>query len=239
MNFNIIEKDEDFTLVEFKKIEETCFTKDPYGFKQFSDIYNHYFLVARLSNGNAVGYCYTKNHGDALYIHRLAVLEKYRRLGIGKSLVNHVLDYAKKAKYPSCMLTVDACNEGAYKLYVKMGFSELNTKYRYTLDVKDFKRRGNVYCVTNGESDEFIVSFYIEDRKIGSCKFNSTINDCKDFILEDPGGNLYYSLSSLINVIESDREKIHVMTEDLGVFVVLDKFKYEHKKILNEMVVNF
>lgn len=237
MNFRIIENDEEFTYAEFLTIEETCFPKDPYRFEQFKDIQNHFYLVTR-NKHKAVGYCYTKMHGDSLYIHRIAVLDEYRRQGVGKAMMERTIEHAENCMYSSCMLTVDAVNIPAYELYIKMGFKELQTKFRYSFSANVFERAKDVYCVKKGDLQMFDVFFYIEDERIGSCRYNVSVGGCKDFRIKDPAKYVFEALSALAASIIHESGKIYVMTDDADVANVLNRLRFENKKFMKEMVLD-
>ncbi|KAI8871310.1 acyl-CoA N-acyltransferase [Ramicandelaber brevisporus] len=69
-----------------------------------------------------------------LYITTLGVLAPYRRLGIGKKLIDHVTEYAKSAHPEAAALSlhVSVDNEEAIEFYKKLGFSvrkELKSYY--------------------------------------------------------------------------------------------------------------
>ena len=59
---------------------------------------------------------------DEYYISVLAVDERYRRKGIGSSLLSHSIQTAKDKDCKSVVLDVDRSNEPAIKLYRKFGF---------------------------------------------------------------------------------------------------------------------
>ena len=112
-------KDEEFTYAEFLTIEETCFPKDPYRFEQFKDIQTTSILWQGTSTRQLI--LLYENAWRFLYIHRIAVLDEYRRQGVGKAMMERTIEHAENCMYSSCMLTVDAVNIPAYELYIKMG----------------------------------------------------------------------------------------------------------------------
>lgn len=58
------------------------------------------------------------------YIDDLCVNESYRGKGIGKKLMNYVIDYANANNYDEITLNVWNSNDDALKFYMKQGFSE-------------------------------------------------------------------------------------------------------------------
>jgi ribosomal protein S18 acetylase RimI-like enzyme len=66
-------------------------------------------------------YCNDESSRQA-YITLVLVDPRDRSTGLGRSLVNQVLDIAKHRGYRSCRLEVAKQNEVAYAMYVSMGF---------------------------------------------------------------------------------------------------------------------
>ena len=77
--------------------------------------------------GNVVGYvfCDVIKEGDGLtlYIDDLCVDEAYRRLGIGKMLIDMAKRYASEKNCRCVMLNVWEFNESAVRFYENYGFS--------------------------------------------------------------------------------------------------------------------
>ena len=59
-----------------------------------------------------------------LYIDDICVDESARGKKVGKSLCDHVLEYAKESGYYNVTLNVWTCNPGAMEFYKVMGFTE-------------------------------------------------------------------------------------------------------------------
>ncbi len=83
------------------------------------------------SNENVLGYafCIYQQYRDnniltdikTLYIDDICVDENARGKGIGKSLYNYVIDFAKENCFYNVTLNVWSCNPGAISFYEKMG----------------------------------------------------------------------------------------------------------------------
>ena len=82
-----------------------------------SEFYAYYF------NQNIAGLIEIKNNQDLTHIQSLVVYPKYFRKGIGRKLVQFVLD-----TYKSIIFTVETGvdNHPAIKLYISLGFEEQN-----------------------------------------------------------------------------------------------------------------
>lgn len=66
-----------------------------------------------------------------LYIMTLGCLFTYRRLGIGTTMLKHVLDYASKKGIDNIYLHVQINNTGAIEFYKNFGFQIVETKENY------------------------------------------------------------------------------------------------------------
>ena len=92
------------------------------------------FLVAEI-DGEVSGFLYGyEEEKGFLPFHRkrtfftldnLAVLESRRRRGIGKSLLEKAIDYARERRYDDIILNVYCFNEEAIGLYAGAGFKPL------------------------------------------------------------------------------------------------------------------
>ena len=60
---------------------------------------------------------------DYIYLDDFSVSEKYRNSGIGTSMIRTAEDFAEKSGISDMVLHVEKANEGAFRLYSKLGFS--------------------------------------------------------------------------------------------------------------------
>ncbi len=65
--------------------------------------------------------------GD-LYLAEIAIDESQRGKGLGRKVMQDVLNYAKSKNYNRVILDADFRNKGAKKLYESLGFKEFNKK---------------------------------------------------------------------------------------------------------------
>lgn len=66
-----------------------------------------------------------------LYIMTLGCLYTYRRLGIGATMLEHVLDHAQRKGVDNIYLHVQINNDGAIEFYKKFGFEVVDKKEDY------------------------------------------------------------------------------------------------------------
>jgi ribosomal-protein-alanine N-acetyltransferase len=69
--------------------------------------------------------------GDELHVANLAVAPKYRRRGLGKRLLHHVLVRAAEKEIKSATLEVRSGNQAAQSLYTSFGFEVVGRRKRY------------------------------------------------------------------------------------------------------------
>lgn len=86
-----------------------------------------YFILQE--NGTAIGCVAYENPCPRLaYLNRLSVLPAYRKKGAGGQLVRHVIDHARAAGIGSISIGIIAGHADLRRWYVKLGFSEGETK---------------------------------------------------------------------------------------------------------------
>ncbi|XP_014260426.1 N-alpha-acetyltransferase 50 isoform X2 [Cimex lectularius] len=74
----------------------------------------------------------TSDNSRRLYIMTLGCLSPYRRLGVGTTMVEHVLNHVQKdGNYDNVYLHVQVNNTGAIDFYKKFGFEIHETKKHY------------------------------------------------------------------------------------------------------------
>ena len=72
-----------------------------------------------------------------LHIAMLAISDKYRGKGVGSKVLNKVIKHGKKGDFKRITLDADFRNDGAKKLYEKMGFRKFDKK---SLKIGKFER---------------------------------------------------------------------------------------------------
>jgi ribosomal-protein-alanine N-acetyltransferase len=101
---------------------------------------SHLMLVARLDSAGRglssklAGYIVARLGADELHINNVAVREDYRRCGIGRRLLNRILEEGKRSGVGAAFLELRAGNEAALALYEKCGFRVTSRRQRYYSD---------------------------------------------------------------------------------------------------------
>ena len=114
------------------KIEESVFAH-PWSLESLKTLLLDDKSVAFIAvDSNAIcGYCGLNTILDEGYITNVAVLESYRRQGIGKLLVNALIDFAKENNLAFLTLEVRKSNIPAINLYKNNGFEEVGERKNY------------------------------------------------------------------------------------------------------------
>ena len=84
-----------------------------------------------VDNNTICGYCGLNTILDEGYITNVAVLESYRRQGIGKLLVNALIDFANEKNLAFLTLEVRKSHTPAINLYKNNGFEEVGERKNY------------------------------------------------------------------------------------------------------------
>jgi ribosomal-protein-alanine N-acetyltransferase len=92
--------------------------------------------VAREGN-DVVGYLLTWHVADELHVMNVATRADRRRRGIGLSLMNAAIAYARDRDVKHVLLEVRRTNHAAIRLYRRVGFFAMGVRARYYPDDED------------------------------------------------------------------------------------------------------
>src|ERR1051325_11572612 len=90
-----------------------------------------------LEAGPIAGYIVARETAGELHINNVAVRAEYRRRGIGATLLNRVLDEARRRKANAAFLEVRSANYAAQALYEKCGFKAIARRANYYSDPQE------------------------------------------------------------------------------------------------------
>ncbi len=101
---------------------------------------SHLMLVARIDNAGRglssklAGYIVARMGAEELHINNVAVREEYRRSGIGRRLLNSILEEGRRSGVAAAFLELRAGNHAALALYEQCGFRVTARRNRYYSD---------------------------------------------------------------------------------------------------------
>ncbi len=94
-------------------------------------------LIARHNEEPAGCVGLLEENGEVSIMTYLYVREGFRGLGIGKSLVNTIIEHARSAGYKSMCLHTNLLLNPAINLYKSLDFEEINHNREYPVEIKD------------------------------------------------------------------------------------------------------
>ena len=92
------------------------------------------FMIACDEENNIVGYIGIWTLLDECQINKIAVMPEKRKIGIGKAILNHVLEFTRDIGVKNWYLEVRESNTAAQALYRSAGFSSVGTRKNYYIN---------------------------------------------------------------------------------------------------------
>ena len=99
--------------------------------KDFYSFISNQDNIFILSHPKPVGYLKARVTGDEMEIISILIDKKFRKMGIGKSLLNKLLNFASKKKIQNIFLEVSVANIIAINLYEKFNFIKVGKRKNY------------------------------------------------------------------------------------------------------------
>lgn len=127
-----VSKVESHLLPEVFEIERLCFASPfPESYiRSLAESGSDSFLVA-IEENKIVGYVSALVHGKDAHIASIAVLEDYRRRGIGRALVSELLKSLRLRRIRTVSLEVRKSNAPAVRFYEILGFERIGLIQSY------------------------------------------------------------------------------------------------------------
>jgi ribosomal-protein-alanine N-acetyltransferase len=132
----VIERLGEAHLAEVLRIERECFPA-PWTESMFRQEVEETWLsrsFVALQNGHVVGYIIAWFLRGEVHVLNVAVSVSHQRQGIGRRLMNHVIELGEQTEHHMVTLEVRASNDPAKLLYVTMGFAPVGIRRRYYRD---------------------------------------------------------------------------------------------------------
>ena len=119
-------------------MERAIYPHDAWAVTQFKEELagvpkNRYLIVALNSENQIVGYAgvFAPDYEIDADIHTLTVDPNYQRQGIGRAMLNQLIDWAKERKSPAIFLEMREDNSEANPLYLSSGFTPISSRNDY------------------------------------------------------------------------------------------------------------
>ena len=120
----VFRKVNELDIEQIAELEKQIFT-DSWTAKGLSDTTKqpHAFITVAEVAGEIAGYCIIYCAYDEAEIARIATSEKWRRKGVGRSLLDYTCECCKEKQMERLLLDVRESNEGARSFYEDYGFA--------------------------------------------------------------------------------------------------------------------
>jgi len=119
-------------LAEVFEIEEAA-NQFPWSLKNFQDSLKakHHAWVFCGVQDEIEAYVIAQSVADELHILNLCVKPEIQGQGLGRKILNHVVDYAETNSATVILLEVRSSNHRAQQLYLQSGFNEMSVREGY------------------------------------------------------------------------------------------------------------
>ena len=91
-------------------------------------------MIACDEENNIIGYIGIWTLLDECQINKIAVMPEKRKIGIGKTILNHAIELTRDMGVKSWYLEVRESNTAAQALYRSAGFSSVGTRKNYYIN---------------------------------------------------------------------------------------------------------
>ena len=120
-------------LTAVAEIEKACFPNDYWTYDMILSSFNQDNFVGVVCEENdvVVGYAMANYCIDEADVLNVAVLDNYRRKGIGNALISNLLNELKLKGVSKVFLEVRSKNVNAINLYFKNGFTKISVRNNY------------------------------------------------------------------------------------------------------------
>lgn len=100
-----------------------------YTIKSLTEFLQHDQIAHLLSNNERISSVFQAPQSHQLCVGHLAVVDTHKGRGIGKALITHAIQQARRYNKHQLVLDVDGTNEGALNFYKRLGFVRQDSNY--------------------------------------------------------------------------------------------------------------
>ncbi len=120
-------------------LEKECFSVESWSYGTLASAFGNpvYDMLVAEEDGEIIGYGCAATSCENCDIENVLVAEPYRRGGVGRTILNGLLEVAKSRGAEHAFLEVRVSNAAAMSLYLSCGFAGVHARTRYYSDGED------------------------------------------------------------------------------------------------------
>jgi GNAT superfamily N-acetyltransferase len=252
------------TFDEFHPIDAECFPDEPLDAATFEALAAHDLWAVR-DSGCLVGYCCTEKKADLTWLRRIGVVPGYRRQGIGRRMMDVMVDHSVKAGLPRMMLFVRADNAGALRLYDAYGFYKAEATWQYIITaakLRDLTARppgASIRAITidkvaeggmpplppewmdirtlHNPPQQYVFVFCDScGDDLGYCRLTPGFPGCFPFVLAEPAANFIDALRELESYLLPEKDFLKLTVSDETLAATCDSLGLRLNYQLSKMI---
>jgi len=126
-------------ILKISEMEKECFKVEGWGFGAIASAFENpaYSMIVAEDNGEAIGYGCTCTVCETCDLENVVVAEEYRMSGVGRAILNALVEDVKERGAEKIFLEVRVSNVAAMRLYLSCGFVGVYARTRYYSDGED------------------------------------------------------------------------------------------------------
>lgn len=126
-------------ILSVSELEKECFKGESWSFGTIASAFENssYEMLVAEEDGEIIGYGCTCTTLENCDLENVLVTEAYRKSGVGKAILNALLENAKERGAEKVFLEVRVSNSAAMRLYLSCGFKGVHARTRYYSDGED------------------------------------------------------------------------------------------------------
>ncbi|MDE6373729.1 MAG: ribosomal protein S18-alanine N-acetyltransferase [Clostridia bacterium] len=126
-------------ILRISELEKECFKGEGWSFGSIASAFENpaYRMLVAEEGGEVIGYGCTCTVCETCDLENVLVAEEYRMGGVGRAILNALLDDVKERGAEKVFLEVRVSNVAALRLYLSCGFVGVHARTRYYSDGED------------------------------------------------------------------------------------------------------
>lgn len=126
-------------ILSISELEKECFKGESWSFGTIASAFENpaYEMLVAEEAGEIIGFGCTCTTLENCDLENVLVTEAYRKSGVGKAVLNALLDNAAERGAEKVFLEVRVSNSAALMLYLSCGFKGVYARTRYYSDGED------------------------------------------------------------------------------------------------------